>query len=565
MWFLNPGFLWFLGLLGPLFALYFIKSKPNHRIVPSNIIWRLVVSRVHPNSFLQKFQNSIFLLLQALAITLAVLALARPTGLFSEGLRRLIIIDVSGSMASNDLSPSRLAMARKRAEDLCNDPGRAVGIFTLSDRIDPVLRVVDNSGLAKVALRKVEQTNTATPDAKKVLRLLRDLESWEPDEIFILTDTVDLAFPKDFMPQTALHVETFGKNRGNVGIVGAQGSWDDENRVLRSTLEIKNTSGLTMKVSLRVREKSLDSFPIYVGIEAYETIRVNLPPIPLKKATVELSAPDAANTCPADDVWYLCESGIRPVVLVDAAPKSILFQLARALPFIDFQPFSPAALGEATAVFSENARFEFPKTLPACVFSGNDVRMGEGEILPYEKDHPLTRFSNWDAAPVGGLRPGNFPGIPLVEGISGKLLTEEIRYNQGKRVSKIWVGIAPEKTVGSIFLPILLYNVLEYLLRDAFPSLSYPIGHPSLITLWSGPGPLTAGFYSVPGREGIEVAVNLQDPSEVEVGPASPQQPTPAQAMRKKQKEQEESPWQAFICLALLFLLGEWYFFMRRS
>jgi hypothetical protein len=564
MSFLNPWFLGFFSLLVPVFALYFLKSKPKRQSVPSNLIWKLVLERVKPNSFLQRFQNSLFLLLQALTITLVVLAMARPTGLFSEGLKRVIILDVSASMSSTDLSPSRFFQAKERARHLCRDSHRRLAVYSLSDRLKPAISLMDDPGLALTALERLKVTQAATPDRETVFRLLRDLERLEADEIFLLSDTLDLDIPPDFMPRTALKVEIFGLESGNVGIANGQAVWDRQNQVMWSSVDVKNTSGTLINATLHVEEKSLDRFPVRVTLNPYENVSLKLPAIPLPKATITLTAPDQANRCPADDRWFFCEPNLRPIILVAAPKNSVLFRLTSALPALDIRPYSEDGVEAAAAVLSTQDVVGAMRR-PSCLFGGFKTPVGPGEILPYETDHPLTRFTDWDAIPVDCLRPLEERGNALVECIQGTLLSEENTIHENRRLTRIWAGIDPEATRGSIFLPILLYNVIEYLLRDSFPRLSYPVGHSGLSLLWYGNPPETSGFHQVPDRDNLEVAVNLQSPAEVQIAPGHTREPTTAQKLGRSVKEQAESPWPALLSFSFMFLLFEWYFFLRRS
>ncbi len=565
--FLNPLFLSLFGLLIPILALYFLKSKPVRRAVPTNLLWKVVLSRVKPNSFLQRFQNSLFLILQILALSLVTLACARPTGLFGGGLNRVIILDVSGSMQAGDVSPSRFEAARNRATGLSRHSGRTA-LYSLGDRLDLVVPLTDQGNLVSGALASLRPTHSSTPSAEKVIRMLRDLEGLSPDEVFVLTDTLDLFLPSNFMPQTAITVETFGKESDNVAIVEGEAGLDPGTGSLIPTVGLMNNCSRFSSVTLSVEKLSPPGYPRAVTLAPNERTNLTLPPVPVKNCVITLEAPSPNNFSRADDRWFFCDPGLKPRVFLEAPRDSILFRLQKALPLVEFVPFGPGNLAsEAGAFLAKGSLPPEARSLPTCSFLPRPGKVRSGEILPWEGDHPILKYLNWDEVPPEALNPGELPGIPLVESIEGTLLAEEIALSSGKRIPHLWLALDPDNDTltTSIFLPVLLYNLTEYLLKDDFPRFSYLVGHPGLSALWKAHPPATAGFHDVPRKPGVKVAVNLQSPSEAALKPAQARKPTQAQNTGRSLKEQSSSPWQTILSVAFVVFLGEWYLFMRRT
>jgi len=568
MSFLNPDFLWCFLALIPVLALHFLKSKPTKRIISSNLIWRIVLSKLKPNSFLQKFQNSLFLLFQILVITFVVLAMARLSGTGGGGLNRIIILDVSASMQATDVHPSRFQAARERACDLCSGFSGRTAVYALGASIIPVISYVDDSTSALAALLKIDTQHSATPSNEKFMRMLRDLEGMSPDEIFVLTDTLNPNFPSNFMPQTAINIETFGKENGNVAVIDSEAVWNPATGEMSASLVILNDNSELVNATLNVEYGSVDGFPMTVSLSPRQRNNIQLPTIPTPKQIISLVAPNAKNCSPADDKWFLCDPGLKPKVFLDVYETSILWKLKQSMPMVDFVPFHlPMVATEAAAYMAKGSIPLEAKSIPTCGFLVGTKATQAGGILPWDTDHPLLKFTNWDAVPPDALKPGTLPGIPLIEAIEGTLVSEEVTFTKGIRVSHLWVGLDPDHPTlqGNIFLPVLLFNILEYLLKDNFPRMSYPVGHPGLISLWKGKGPEHAGFHAVPNRPGITVAVNLESPSEAFIAPASSKTPSATQNYGKKLKEQASSPWQALLGMAFILVLGEWYFFIRRN
>jgi len=566
--FLFPAFLGFFLLLLPVFALYFLKSRPIRKVVPSNVLWKVVFSRIKPNSFWQKFQNSLFLLLQIIAISLVVLALAQPLGLFPTGVNRIIILDVSASMLAEDILPNRFSAAVARAGELCSGFNGRVAIYTLGDHLIQAFPFSENPNEAKAFLKGISPQHSATPSSERFLRMVRDLEGLEPDEIFILTDTLSPNFPSDFLPRTSVTVEIFAKEEANVAIVGGEANLDQTKKVIGCRLLLLNCNKETINVSLKVEENEIPGFPVVLDLEPQQKRWVSMPPLPAGKNTIVLRAPEGKNFSKADDRWYICDPGLKPKIGIIAQPWSILFRLKNALPLVEFVPFeSSEKIEDFAAVLCKGDVMPNTKNLPGCVFLQGKSSLRAGDILPWESDNPLVKFTNWDAVPVEALFPGDFPGMPIIESVGGKLVSEEIFTGEKLPVSHIWVGMDPDHPSlrGEIFLPVFLFNLVEYLLKDKFPCLSYPVGHPSLWALWKGNPPSEAGFHTLPENPQVTVALNLQSPSEAVISPGYARNPSFFQATPKMVKEHESSPWRGLLALGCLVFLGEWYLFMRRT
>lgn len=571
MTFLNPGFLAGLLLLGPVIALYFLKTRPRVQPVSSNRLWQIVVTRLNPNSFLQRFQQSLFLLLQILAIGLAVLAAARPLiPWWSSGLagRRIVILDVSASMQAQDLRPSRFVQARDRAVELCRSAGGEVALYTLGSTLTPVRRFTDAPAAAQAAAQ-LTPSHQATPSPERVLRLLRDLEGLSPDEIYLLTDTLELPMPRDFMPQTSIRVEIFGTDSANVALVGADLSLDEAGRFLEGTVTVFSAVPAAIEAGLSLEKADGTVTPLPpVRLPQPGLHTVTLPPLPVRQGILRLSTSVDRNRNPADDAWYFADPGRPPTVGLMAPRGSILHRLGRAMPLISFVPTDTASADPPLdALLALGPLPHDARRLPSAAFLPGPRPVQPGEILPWAGEHPLLAYTDWDAAPPSALRPGLLPGTPLIEAVGGILLAEETTLVAGRPVPHVWIGVAPDDPAlqGNFFLPILLFNTLEYLLRDKFPRLAYPVGHAGLAALWRGQPPVTAGWHPLPGDAGRVVAINLQAPSEARLTPGRPQDPSSTQVAAQATRHLLGSPWAGLLSVALLVLLGEWWLFMRRN
>lgn len=106
-----------LGVPAGIVALYFLKLRRRPVRVPSTLLWRRSMEDLHVNSLFQRLRRNILLLLQLLAVGLAILALAGPRirGTSGQGRRYVLAIDQSASMSATDVKPSRLDKAKEGA------------------------------------------------------------------------------------------------------------------------------------------------------------------------------------------------------------------------------------------------------------------------------------------------------------------------------------------------------------------------------------------------------------------------------------------------------------------
>src|ERR1700684_1276795 len=103
---------WFVlaGVPVGIIALYFLKLRRRPVRVPSTLLWRRSLEDLHVNSLFQRLRRNLLLVLQLLAVALAMLALAGPhmKGTAGQGQRFVLMIDNSASMTATDVEPTRL-------------------------------------------------------------------------------------------------------------------------------------------------------------------------------------------------------------------------------------------------------------------------------------------------------------------------------------------------------------------------------------------------------------------------------------------------------------------------
>jgi len=115
-----------LGLTLPvIIALYFLKIRRPTRIVPALHLWPNQIRDRQANVPWQRLRPSWLLFLQLLAAAVLVAAAVQPVLPAGAALARhsIVLIDTSASMQATDVTPSRLAEAKRQANGLIDQLG----------------------------------------------------------------------------------------------------------------------------------------------------------------------------------------------------------------------------------------------------------------------------------------------------------------------------------------------------------------------------------------------------------------------------------------------------------
>lgn len=101
-----------------LLLLYFLKLKRREVLVSSTLLWKRAVQDLQVNAPFQRLRRNILLLLQLLAMVAVLTALAGPVLSLDRGpgQRYVVLMDRSASMNATDVTPSRLAEAKRQAK-----------------------------------------------------------------------------------------------------------------------------------------------------------------------------------------------------------------------------------------------------------------------------------------------------------------------------------------------------------------------------------------------------------------------------------------------------------------
>src|SRR2546421_586324 len=271
MSFVSAGALWLLvPLVGTLIILYLLKMRRKDFRVPATFLWPHQTFEIRANSLFQKLKFSWLLLLQLLALTLTVIALARPQVRSSSltGSVTVLVIDTSASMSATDIKPSRLAAALAAANKVIDSarPGDKISLIEAGPTPRVLSPLSNDVGRMRMALSSVKATDAAN-DVGEALRLASSLVSREhSSRIILLSDGV---FPEitDFAP-------------GKAEVVFNRIGSSDQNTAISALGVTDTTQGPQIFCSLKNYGKILDAgvLNIYVDGRLANSRKVEIPP-----------------------------------------------------------------------------------------------------------------------------------------------------------------------------------------------------------------------------------------------------------------------------------------------
>ena len=166
---LFPWQWWLLGIIPfAILLLYFLKLRREAVEVPSTFLWSQTIEDLHVNSLLQRLRRNILLLLQILAVLLAIFALLRPgiRGETTDNDRFVFLLDSSASMSATDVedADNRFEKARELIRDRINtmtDYDEAM-LISFSDRPIVLQSFTSDRGRLRDALSRAELSSRTT-------------------------------------------------------------------------------------------------------------------------------------------------------------------------------------------------------------------------------------------------------------------------------------------------------------------------------------------------------------------------------------------------------------------
>ncbi|MBR5889294.1 MAG: VWA domain-containing protein [Akkermansia sp.] len=245
--FLHPQVLWFLLLVPVLAVLVIVAWRSTGQG------WRRLVSAQHSELVTRRppWRTALPATFALLALACIIVALARPINGYREGgatttgRNLLIALDISRSMETEDVKPSRLAEARAAAYELIDAlPGDKIGLIVFSGEADLVVPLTYDHTALRDALEQVNRnwagvggTNFGLVLRKAMQDFKRSAPAASTNALVILSDGEDTVNSSLEVAEEAreskLLVITVGIGTAAGGPIpdprGENGLWQDAN------------------------------------------------------------------------------------------------------------------------------------------------------------------------------------------------------------------------------------------------------------------------------------------------------------------------------------------------
>jgi hypothetical protein len=620
----NPWSLaWLAPLAGLILLMYVLKLRRTDVEVPSILLWRQVIRDVQANAPFQKLRKSLLLLLQLIVASLLALALARPyiRAYAVGGRHSVLVIDTSASMRATDVSPSRLAAAKRQAHTLVDAMRPGDRMMVLAAFVRPVSATGFTAERAELhrAIDALAAQDTAV-DMRAALNLASDLVASRPGagagRIDLISDgcfesangsagagraplsTVGLG-------RAQLVYHPIGSGHDNVGITSL-----DYRRSLTDAGIIQATA-VTHNFGSQSRTFTEE---VTAGSDLVEAHEVTLAPGAEDTQAFDLREPDSptvlrvrldlTDSLAVDNEASLVVRPHRMLRVLTVGKQNLFLESALQVdPNIDLSTaasFSSGA-GFDVIVFVDSA----PSHLPPgnylfihCVSDQAPVSVsGEAEdVAPadWERDHPAMRFVDLtNERFASALRAAPLPWArELAAGDSGTLIAAGER--NGARSEFLAASLSQSLLPLHVAFPILISNSVRWLGSGSDESEMGQIATGSPITI---PAPAAAerltvtlpdgtkrdigvrerggaafdetyqaGVYHVRGKGfTYDFAANLASAAASDITPRHNLSVASGPAVAGHRVPDNRELFPLVAALALIVLSAEWYVFHRRA
>ncbi len=625
MSFLSPLAFLFALSLPVVVVFYLLKRKRVVRLVPSTVLWQRFLAETQASAPFQKLRNSWLLLLQLLLLLLVVFALARPyfAGQAGLGALQIVILDASASMQAVDENPSRFDKARREALTLVD--GLKTGFGADSQQMLVMVaganaEVKQSATSEKAALRRALESAEVTDSPTRLTEALRVAETLLRDrpnaEVHLFSDGAGVDLAEFEKKDLKLVFHRVGQRDNNLGLVSLDVKANPENPAQRAIFtSVVNYSGAPVDamVELLFDNQLVETRPISAGptnttplVFVADQPRDGIFTVRLKHED-DLAADNEASIVsrlPVPVRVLLVTRGNRFLEkAINAAGPTIELSIAA-----DFDgsgaPFDIVVLDDVAPSMWPSRNLLAIHVANTNWFPGGVGTLEGPPVVDWKNTHPLLRFVGFDTVQVAQSLAVQTPSwaVSLVDSTASPLVLA----GELGRQRIVWVGFDTLQSTWPlrISFPIFVANVMDWLnpasaigerlslragdpfrfpLGDAFPLEAEGAATEARIILPGG-GERTVpmdpkarelvfgetakrGVYRVRlGTNELAFAANLLDPVESHLKPADElslgRRGTVAATTERRANLEY---WRWFAVAGLVVLMGEWWWFHRRT
>lgn len=578
--------------------LYFLKIKRPEIKVSTLMLWLPQLADRQANAPWQRLRMNPLLLLQVLAALALALALVRPGVIGGAGVATttIVIVDGSASMQATDVQPSRFGAAVARAKDLAGQlgPGQQMAVVIAGTHAELLSPPTGDASNLRAALDRAHPSGTGGDFASAVSIADSLLVGRPGGSIVFYSDghsQVPATPPRLAAPMTYVSI---GSSAENTGI-------ETISRAASGAVFLRVTnygrSARDLKVEMRADDRLVDVLPVHLNANSSTDVTWNGLPRGTQMLEAQLTPGDRFTL--DDAAWLITAAPPAHRVLLVTTENGFLQRALKLRPGVQLTVQKPADYHGGQYDLFVFDGFVPPGPLPEPALVVNPPRglgpvpagapIDPGGVLPADPRDTLlqsvilqdihVQSASQVTTPTGWRVVIAGSGTPLMLVREGEPRTAELTFD----LHHSDLPLRPA-------FPVLIDNLVSYLLPGGFENQSFPLGQPVLLTAelgarrvdvtdpdgatitetppFSPVTPSQPGVYTVTqqlahGSRTSRFVVMLQDPalSRISPGAAPVTQEGGRSTGAPPRGTLEVWPWLAAAALVLLVL--EWLYYLR--
>src|SRR3989454_2994296 len=573
-----PAALWLLAVLPVIVLLYMLRARRQDVPISSVLLWQRARQDLLAHMPVRRLERSLLLLLQLLAASLVVLALARPqlTLPAASGPATALVMDTSASMQATDVVPSRFEAARAAALAEAARSAGPVMIVEAGPQPHAVTGFADRV-TARGALLRLRPTDAPARLEQAVAMAVAQRAGGRGVRVMVFTDRATARVP-------GVQYSIVGETGRNIGIAGVRGDRTPGGYV--TVVPVPNAGRLTERVPLTVSLNDRLVLERTVQVPAGATVGV---PVRVAGEGILRAHITPHDPLAIDDTGYAVLGAPTVRVLIVGEQDRALVEALRA---VGASVLLAAAPGAQTIAASDVVVLN--RTPPVDLPPGNYLLVGttalnlplavDGavrapQVLRWSRTHPVMRYVDLHDLTIASalaLRPRG--GEVLAEGEVPLIWAYD---SAGLPAAGLGFGLQESDLPPQIAVTVFLSNALAWLsgTGGAFEAgdplvvpagphpdavLIDPAGNPTVLRARDGefvvPALERAGIYTLRrGDHTQRFAVNPA-PAESEIAPIRPASSAPGPSDRV---ERPVDLARILLGAALMLLMLEWALWLR--
>ncbi len=486
--------------------LYFLKVKRPEVRVATLVLWRRHLADRQANAPWQRLRWSALLAVQLLAALLITAALVRPgvQGAAGVGKTTVVLLDASASMRATDASPNRFGAAVQRTRELAGGlaPGQEMAIILMGEHSQLLAPPTADAAVLGAALDRARPGGTAS-DLGEGISLANAILSGRPGgAILLLGDghsRPPAAPPRVVAPVTYLSVGTSDQNTA-IETVSRTGPG-----ILFLRVANYGRGARDLKVEMYTDGRLADVLPVHVDGNASTDLTWSRLPADAQVVEARLTPPDVLGI--DDEAWLL--TGVPPPhnVLLVTDENGFLTKAMSLRPGVKLTTVAPKDYKPGSYDLYVFDQFVPPGKLPTPALVVGPPRglgpvpagdpIDPGGVLPANPRDPLLKdVSLRDVHVQVAARVTAPPGWrTVISAVDDPLL---LVHEGEPRMAELTFDIHHSDLPLRAAFPILVDNLLAYLLPSGFENQAFALGKP--VVLAAEPGATEVDVTTPEGR-----------------------------------------------------------------